>query len=148
MTIRSAFKSMFAWFAGLFTPEVKTMNLSASLTALIVGATAQLTASEGATFASGNPAVLTVDANGLVTAVGAGSASIVATSTADAAQTASVTFTVTAAALAVAVAAVEPAAPTAAEPTELEKLEALIEKLEVTTVKEVKAIIGYIRALA
>jgi len=39
------------------------------------------------------------------------------------------------------------AAPAAAEPTELEKLEALIEKLELTTVKEVKAAIGFIRAL-
>ncbi|KAF1004212.1 MAG: hypothetical protein GAK36_00106 [Pseudomonas sp.] len=38
-------------------------------------------------------------------------------------------------------------APTAIEPTELEKLEKLIEKLELTTVKEVKAAIGFIRAL-
>lgn len=40
-----------------------------------------------------------------------------------------------------------PAVPAVAEPTELEKLEALIEKLELTTVKEVHAAIGFIRAL-
>ncbi|WP_248769077.1 hypothetical protein [Pseudomonas sp. MWU12-2345] len=39
------------------------------------------------------------------------------------------------------------AAPAAVKLTELEKLEALIEKLELTTVKEVKAAISFIRAL-
>jgi hypothetical protein len=68
----------------------------APVTAVQVGQTVQLQASEAATWQSSNASVATVDGSGLVTAVGAGTASITATSTADVDKKASVTITVTA----------------------------------------------------
>ena len=68
----------------------------APVTAIQVGSTVQLTANEAATWSTSAASVATVDANGLVTAVGAGTASITATSTADPDRRASVTITVTA----------------------------------------------------
>jgi hypothetical protein len=170
MVITIEFKTIRAWFAGLFTKKEKTMSLTASSSILIVGATAQITASFAATYVSDTPAVLTVDANGLVTAVSEGSATVTATYASDATKSETITFTVAAADVA-------PTAPTApaadasalgltaaaaasTQPvdtdqdpapetqTELEFLELLMEKMEATTVKEVKALIGYIRALA
>ncbi|HEX6314741.1 MAG TPA: Ig-like domain-containing protein [Gemmatimonadaceae bacterium] len=68
----------------------------APVTAIQVGATVQLQATEAATWQTSNASVATVDGSGLVTAVGAGTASITATSTADVDRKASVTITVTA----------------------------------------------------
>ena len=68
----------------------------APVTAIQVGATVQLQASEAATWATSAPGVATVNGDGLVTAVGAGTASITATSTADVSRKASATITVTA----------------------------------------------------
>jgi hypothetical protein len=139
MSISTALTSIRAWFSGLFTKETKPMTLTALLASLIVGGTTQLTASEASTFTSSDDTILTVDANGLVTAIAAGTATVTATSTADATQTATVDLTVTAI-----VPAVEPVT---ADTTVLEKLEALIEKLELETVKEVKAGIAFLKAL-
>ncbi|MBD1554786.1 hypothetical protein HAQ04_25630 [Pseudomonas sp. C2L11] len=118
------------------------MNLTASTTSLLIGATAQLTASVASTYTSSDTSILTVDTAGLVTAVAAGSATITATSTADANDKATVDFTVAAL-------AVTPAqADTPTEQTPLEKLEGLLEKLEIEVSKEVKAAIAYVKALA
>ena len=69
----------------------------APVTAISVGATVQLSANEAVTWASSAASVASVDANGLVTAVGAGTASITATSTANPDRRASVTITVSSA---------------------------------------------------
>jgi hypothetical protein len=68
----------------------------APVTAVQVGARVQLSASEAATWASSAANVASVDANGLVTAAAAGTASITATATADVNRKASVTITVVA----------------------------------------------------
>ena len=68
----------------------------APVTAVQVGAKIQLSATEAATWASSAANVASVDGNGLVTAVAAGTASITATSTVDVSRHASVTITVTA----------------------------------------------------
>jgi hypothetical protein len=68
----------------------------APVTAIQVGATVQLSANQAVTWSSSAASVATVDANGLVTAVGPGTASITATSTANTNDKASVTITVTA----------------------------------------------------
>src|SRR5688572_3173260 len=69
----------------------------APVTAISVGAKVQLSANEAVSWASSAANVATVDATGLVTAVGAGSASITATSTANPDRKASVTITVSSA---------------------------------------------------
>jgi hypothetical protein len=69
----------------------------APVTAISVGAKVQLSANEAATWTSSAANVATVDATGLVTAVGAGSASITATSTANPDRKATVTITVSSA---------------------------------------------------
>jgi len=66
----------------------------APVTAVQVGAKIQLSATEAATWASSAANVASVDGNGLVTAVAAGTASITATSTVDVSRHASVTITV------------------------------------------------------
>lgn len=65
-------------------PTVKTLNVGQhqKITATVTGGTA------GQTWASGTPAVATVDAAGLVTAIAPGTAVITATSTADVTKTA------------------------------------------------------------
>lgn len=68
----------------------------APVTAVQVGATVQLSANQPVTWSTSAASVASVDANGLVTAVGAGTASITATSTANTNDKASVTITVTA----------------------------------------------------
>jgi hypothetical protein len=68
----------------------------APVTAVQVGARVQLSASEAVTWASSAANVASVDANGLVTAAAAGTASITATATADVNRKASVTITVVA----------------------------------------------------
>ena len=85
------------------TPTVTSVAVTAAATTLTVGATQQLTASvmgqgtysSTVTWQSSNTAVLTVDANGLVTAVGAGTATVTATSTADTTKSAQLALTVT-----------------------------------------------------
>lgn len=136
-------KSILARLIGQ-SPKGKAMNVSVPLTTLVVGAFTLITATEAATFASSNDAILTVDASGLVTGVAEGSGSVVVTSVADTTQTSTVNFTITASALA----AAADSAPVTTKPTELEKLEELIEKLELETVKEVKAAIAFVKALA
>ncbi|WP_213881218.1 Ig-like domain-containing protein [Pseudomonas sp. dw_358] len=137
MTIKSILARLF----GRYT-KGKTMNVSVPLTTLIIGGTTLITASEAATFASSNDAILTVDSTGLVTGVADGSGSVVATSVADTTQTSTINFTVTASAL-----SATADTPVVAQKTELEKLEELIEKLELETLKEIKAGIAFLKAL-
>ena len=79
------------------TPPSDPLLISgAPVTAVSVGAQVQLSANKPATWNSSAANVASVDANGLVSAVAAGTASITATSTADVDEKASVTITVTA----------------------------------------------------
>lgn len=86
------------------------MNLTALATAFAVGATLQLTASEASGFTTSNPAIATVDSNGLVTGLTAGPVTITAISLSDATQTASLDLAVTAAVAPASIALAEPAA--------------------------------------
>ena len=82
------------------TPPV-LVTLGSSTLSLLQGSTQQLTATvtgtlnTAVTWSSSNQAVATVSLGGLVTAVGAGTATITATSVADPTKTASVSLTVT-----------------------------------------------------
>jgi hypothetical protein len=76
-------------------PPPDVIISGAPVTAIAVGATVQLSANQPVTW-SENSAAISVDANGLVTAVAAGSGSVTATSTTDATKKASVTITVAA----------------------------------------------------
>lgn len=76
-------------------PPPPDMAISgAPVTAIAVGATVQLSANQAADWSSSNQSVASVGSSGLVTAVAPGTASITATSQADAAKSASVTITV------------------------------------------------------
>jgi hypothetical protein len=77
-------------------PNNPLVITGAPVTAVSVGDKVQLSASEAATWASSAANVASVDANGLVTAAAAGTASITATATADVNKKASVTITVVA----------------------------------------------------
>ena len=90
------FKSLLAWIAAPFKIEIPQMNITAPATALLVGATMQLTASESSGFTSSDSSVATVDSAGLVAGVAAGSVTITAISLSDATQTAALGLTVTA----------------------------------------------------
>lgn len=98
-------KSLLAWIAKPKSTEEKTMNLTALATALSVASTLQLTASEASGYTTSDSSVATVDTNGLVTGVAAGSVVITAINLSDATQTATLDLTVTA------VVTAEPAAP-------------------------------------
>jgi len=108
------FKSLLAWIAGPFKPEVPQMNITASTLVLLVGATLQLVASEAAIFESSDTNIATVDAGGTVTAVAAGTVVITATSPNDANNTSQVSLSITAAPEAAAPVPVPAAAPATA----------------------------------
>ena len=128
------------------------MNVTASSLTLIAGTTAQLTSGEPANYTSSDTNILTVDSLGVVTAVAAGLATVSATSVTNPSDTAVlIDFTVTAAAPALPDdndADTQKVAPVKSGPSDLEKLDSLIEKLELTTIKEFRAAIAFLKALA